>query len=119
VKVENSVLCPVKAYNDMLRLIPRDKDSPLFLFKSGNPVFYSNFQTVVIKKISQIGLNPDNYSTHSLRRGMATFAIRSGLSSDLIQLIGVHIHIKNIYNIPLKIKLQFQKNVLEFRKGID
>lgn len=54
VKIENSVLCPVKAYNDMLRLIPRDTDSPLFLLKSGKPVFYSNFQTVIKKKISQL-----------------------------------------------------------------
>jgi hypothetical protein len=50
-------------------------------------------------------------TNYSFRRGMATFAFTSGLSSDLICSswgIGVQMHIKNIYIIPLKIKLQYQ-----------
>jgi hypothetical protein len=35
-----------------------------------------------------IGLNSEDFSTHSFRRGFATYAFRLNLPADLIQLMG-------------------------------
>jgi hypothetical protein len=57
VKMKHSVLRPVTAYYELLRLIPRGIELPLFLLTSGTRIFYSQVQTVLKKKISQIRLN--------------------------------------------------------------
>lgn len=86
--IRKSVLCPVRAYMNMIKVVPRTEDSPLFLLSSKKPIFYRNFLQRVRQAVSLIGLNKEEFSTHSFRRGFATFAFRLNLPSDLIQLMG-------------------------------
>ena len=90
----------------MVNIIEREPDTPLFMMGLGKPVFYRHFLKVIKEKIGLIGLDPDKFSTHSFRRGMATHAFRLGLPSDVIQLIGVQMLISLICNIQYMIKLR-------------
>ena len=49
---------------------------------------YSNFRDVIKTKVSQIGLDPKLYATHSMRAGGATTAANAGLSERLLQIHG-------------------------------
>jgi hypothetical protein len=91
--VENkeSKLCPVAAYMNMRKLIPAEGNSPAFLFPTDRgvvPVTYVDFQRYLKFFITKIGKNPLSYSSHSFRRGGATFAFESNVPSGLIQLHG-------------------------------
>ncbi|MES9881885.1 MAG: hypothetical protein ABW185_13485 [Sedimenticola sp.] len=84
----SSDLCPVSAFELMLRLCPVSPEKPLFSWSSGCAFTYSAFQSKLKFLIKSLGLNSDNYSTHSFRRGGATLAFQAGISSELIQLQG-------------------------------
>ncbi|VDI43592.1 Hypothetical predicted protein [Mytilus galloprovincialis] len=91
--IENtrSALCPLRAYRNMCKLIPAAGDSPAFLFPSKHklvPVTYTDFQRYIKEFISKIGRNPRLFSTHSFRRGGATFAFESKVPAELIQVHG-------------------------------
>ncbi|MES9902602.1 MAG: hypothetical protein ABW168_07955 [Sedimenticola sp.] len=84
----NSVLCPVSAYMKLINLVPGSPDSPLFSFTKSKAITYSMYQNKLKSLISDIGLNPSDYSSHSFRRGGTTLAFRAGVPSELIQLQG-------------------------------
>lgn len=91
VEIPNSSLCPVKAYINMITLIPAENESPAFCILKGKllvPVTYYLFQNVLRKLIKEIGEDPKQYSSHSFRRGGATWAFSSNIPSELIQLYG-------------------------------
>ena len=52
------------------------------------PVTYSMLQNKLRSRIKQIGLDPEEFSSHSFRRGFATFAFNESISADHIQLLG-------------------------------
>ena len=87
-RLHNSVLCPVSAYLMMCRKIHMNDDDPLFSHSSGKPITYSMFQNKLKAIISLLGLDPNMFSTHSFRRGFATFAFRNHVSADEIQILG-------------------------------
>ena len=73
VAIPGSSLCPVKAYLNMVKLVPAVNDAPAYsIFKHRKviPVTYRQFQTFLKKMIKLIGENPDEFSTHSFRRGV-------------------------------------------------
>ncbi|CAC5391973.1 unnamed protein product [Mytilus coruscus] len=91
VKIPGSVLCPVSAYNRMCSKIPASNDSPAFVMSKKSrlvPVTYAQFQNKLKSVIQKTGRDPNSYSSHSFRRGGATFAFSSHVPSDLIQLHG-------------------------------
>ena len=93
VSVPQSPLCPVHAIRKMYRRVPAPKDGPAFVLPglgSGalSPVTYSQYQSFLRKVISRIGLNPLDYSSHSFRRGGATWAFRSQVPGELIKVHG-------------------------------
>ncbi|CAC5365689.1 unnamed protein product [Mytilus coruscus] len=91
VKIPGSVLCPVSAYNRMCSKIPTSNDSPAFVMSKNSklvPVTYAQFQNKQKSVIQKTGRDPNSYSSHSFRRGGATFAFSSHVPSDLIQLHG-------------------------------
>ena len=53
-----------------------------------NYITYSKFQIKLRQLIEKINLDPQLFSTHSFRRGGTTFAFKSGVPSELIQLHG-------------------------------
>ncbi|CAC5369965.1 unnamed protein product [Mytilus coruscus] len=90
-KIDDSILCPVTAYNRMCRVIPAPEESPAFVIKrnaSLKTVTYKQFQSKLKRIISLTSRDPRLYSTHSFRRGVASFAFQARVPSELIQLHG-------------------------------
>lgn len=91
VSIPNSILCPVEAYFRMQALVSVSDDSPAYCcirHKKVFPITYRQFQSVLKQMVSNIGKNPDEYSTHSFRRGGASWAFSAEVPSELIQLYG-------------------------------
>lgn len=91
VSIPHSPLCPVKAYLNMISLISIPDDSPAYCFVVNNkicPIIYRQFQKILKEYISDIGLNSELYSTHSFRRGGASWAFAAEVPTELIQLYG-------------------------------
>ena len=91
VKIPHSILCPVTAFVRMCNKIPAPDNSPAFVVRQKSqliPITYFQFQNKLKSIIKKLGHNPKLYSTHSFRRGGATFAFRSQVPSELIQLHG-------------------------------
>ena len=88
VKIPGSPLCPVSAYNDMSCKVPAPPSAPLFILPPAYgsvPLQYASFHKVLRQCVSTIGLNPNIFSSHSFRRGGATFAFAAGVPGQLIQ----------------------------------
>ena len=86
-----SPLCPVRAYRKMVRLFPAEGASPAFLvgrYGRVQTVTYRMFQERIKKAVTEIGLEPQGYSSHSFRRGGATYAFHSGVHPNLIKKLG-------------------------------
>ena len=86
-----SALCPVTAFAQMCRLLPLPQEAPAFCHfvnKKLVPMTYTRLQSRLKELIQVIDLNPLNYSSHSLRRGGATWAFECGASADLVQMQG-------------------------------
>lgn len=87
--IKDSIFCPVSAYNLMCSLIPGDENTPVFVHynRAGRliPISYELFQTKLRKLVAQTGEDPSLYSSHSLRRGGASWAFSSKVPVDLIQ----------------------------------
>jgi len=88
VRVKSSPLCPVASFKDMISKIPAGPGSPLFVLKSGKPVTYNMYLKKLREILSKCDVDPNSYSTHSFRRGFASFAFRLNVSADKIQLLG-------------------------------
>ena len=84
-------LCPVAAYRNMVRARPADATAPAFLIKTRGvvgTVTYRQYQDRIKKAISSLDLDPSLYSSHSFRRGGATYAFQCGVPAELIKRIG-------------------------------
>lgn len=91
IKKENSLLCAYHAYMDMIREFPCVNASPAFIIKVDGrkkPVTYNMLQRKIKTAIASIGLDPSGFSSHSFRRGGATWAFQCGVPSELIQILG-------------------------------
>lgn len=84
--------CPVHLSMRFYRL--RDKihgnnpDQPLLLqFRDGNfqPILYTHINNAIKKMASEMGLNPDDYATHSFRSGRCTDLSRARIEDRDIQ----------------------------------
>ena len=53
-----------------------------------SPFTYAKFSTNLRNTLNNAGINPENYSGHSFRRGGATFAMRAGVPFPLIKCQG-------------------------------
>ena len=90
--IENSLLCPLQAYRHAVDLAPPTQPSePAFITyinSKMSPFTYGKFTVKLRNTLKLAGINPENYSGHSFRRGGATFAMRSGLPFPLIKYQG-------------------------------
>lgn len=84
----NSMLCPVLAYERLISMVPLSGEVPLFSYAKNKAITYSMFQTKLRSLCKNIGLDPQEYSSHSFRRGGATLAFQAGVPADLIQFLG-------------------------------
>lgn len=89
--IPGSVLCPVSAYAKMISMVPVPLGSPAFVLPTStgaSVVSYPLFHKVLRTFLSQLGLNPGSFSSHSFRRGGASFAFYIGVPGELIQTQG-------------------------------
>ena len=107
-KIPNSPLCPSTA---LLRLTLENpqcvRPPPVFRYTWMGAVNVPTTQQQFSEKLQvcldTIGLDSSKCSSHSLRRGGASFALQCDLSVDLIKIqgTGVVMHVKDIWNRPL------------------
>lgn len=87
-KIKGSILCPFKAYKKMIRMVKASGEDPLFLLDNGKPLSYYLFQKKLRGVLDILKVDSSLYSTHSFRRGFATFAFRNNISADEVQILG-------------------------------
>lgn len=85
VKIPGSVLCPVKAFTNMCKAVPALPSAPLFSLPKGKCITYYQYQNKLRYFIGKVGLNPDEFSTHSMRRGGTSYAFHSKVPIPLIK----------------------------------
>ena len=87
-----SPLCPVQAFRHMVRLCPAASSAPAFVLPSGRASYrcitYPMYNAFIKDAISAIGLRPSAFSSHSFRRGGATFAFQAKVPAELIKSTG-------------------------------
>lgn len=91
VAIPGSPLCPVQAFSRMTALIPAEAGDPAFLRRKGKklkPICYHTFQRKLRLYISRIGFEASAFSSHSFRRGGASWAFSIGMPGEMIQLQG-------------------------------
>ena len=81
-------LCPVTAFERLLLLEIKCCNGALFTLPSGSCITYHLFQKKLRSCLSSVGLEANNYSSHSFRRGFATLAFQSDMPPEYIQLLG-------------------------------
>ena len=91
IPISGSCLCPVAAYSNMVKLVPASPQVPAFSLPHKNtvrPVTYEDYMKALRLVIQNVGLDPSRYSTHSFRRGGATFAFKANVPGELIKTQG-------------------------------
>ena len=68
IEIQDSLLCPVKAFQHMCSSTLIKPEDPLFSLPNKECVWYNHFQTKLKHLIKKTGLKPDNFSSHSFRR---------------------------------------------------
>ena len=84
----NSIICPVRAINSHLQLIPSDPDSPAFQLHDGSPITHHKLRKFFETKLIECGVSPFDISLHSLRRGGASYCPSKGTPLEIIQVLG-------------------------------
>lgn len=91
----SDVLCPVAALISLASIAEASIDEDAFIFTATNrksptnqPLSHAAFVKRIKKWVAEIGLDPRDFSGHSLRRGGATALIRAGVTPELVQLQG-------------------------------
>lgn len=91
-RIPRHALCPVSALQDYFDACPASSASPAFLVPSRNgrltALTYSGLSRHLQRVLLACGLPATEYSSHSFRRGGATFCSSLNISHDLIQLQG-------------------------------
>ena len=72
----------------MCHLIKAKPEEPLVTLGKNKWITYKSFQNYLRNLSDKLGLDSQLFSSHSFRRGGATFAFESGVPSELIQLHG-------------------------------
>lgn len=88
IRMKSKKLCPLSAFDKMQSLKLRNANGALFCSSDGQIITYYKFQKKLRECLASIGLNADQFSSHSFRRGFTTLAFRSKIPPEHIQLLG-------------------------------
>lgn len=91
VAIPGSRLCPQAAFINMCRVSPADSSAPAFLVRSGTGVrtlTHASFTKHFRRLLKLAGHKPGGFSGHSFRRGGASFALKAGVSGELLRVHG-------------------------------
>lgn len=86
--IPGSPLCPVSALSAYLQRVPAEPFSPLFGVYINNqyqPILAHHYNSFVKRAVSSLGLDPTCYSSHSFRRGGASFAFNNRAPTEFIK----------------------------------
>lgn len=88
--VPGSVLCPLRAYIRLVKMVPASPHMPAFCYVNNAgqlvPLTYTAFVSQFRKWLKQLGItNAHRYCTHSFRRGGTTFAFKCNVDPMLIK----------------------------------
>jgi integrase len=86
-RVTSGGLCPVRAMERFLAIRP-DKEGPLLIHFGGRPLTRYQFDHMLKKGISNMGLDHKVFSPHSFRIGAATAAAVGGVPIESIKSMG-------------------------------
>ena len=89
--IPGSPLCPRWAYTEMIKRIPARSNQPAFLLRTAQgdlPYSYWDWMRQLKASIAATGRDETKFSTHSFRRGGATFAYDAGVPVEAIKLMG-------------------------------
>ena len=118
VSIPGSELCPVSAFKLLCERVPGNPRDPLARVKKGKkwgPLPYRTFQNRIRTLIMQTGRNGQAYSTHSLRRGGASYLSAAGVSREMIKLTGdwKSDAVDHYIQFPLEAKVTVSQKVRE------
>ena len=83
------MLCPVTAVLHAFSLCSLPGKAPAFVVNSsGAPMCSRMFNTLFKILVQKCGKSPSEYSSHSFRRGSATWALQCGIPGEVIQQMG-------------------------------
>lgn len=91
VPLPHTNICPVAAVQRMCALVPLSPTDPAFAIKRAGKVValsQGNFQEFIKTSVAKIGLDPTLFSSHSLRRGGASWANHVGCTAEQIRHFG-------------------------------
>ena len=116
VPIQHSPLCPVTAFKHMISLVPASPDHPLFVVPNRKklvPVRYLDLQHVLKLLVSLSGRDPSKFSSHSFRRGGASWAFKANVPGEMIQVHGdwVSDAYKRYLHFPMSTKLSVVKKM--------
>ena len=86
--LSDSPLCPVKALEAMIKSIPHNKNSPLFLIRTRLgivPLTASRARSFLKMVVVSMGLNPHHFTFHAFRRSGASLAFNHDVKLDHIK----------------------------------
>jgi hypothetical protein len=83
-----SSVCAVCALELLFGRYPRAPKTPVFLYTDGRVLRYPLFNTIIKHLVSMLGLDPRNYTPHSLRAGAATAAAAAGFTDAEVKSLG-------------------------------
>jgi hypothetical protein len=89
--IPDSPLCPVYNFTRLCRLVPASANDSAFSYLnySGKSfITFSSFTSFLKRLLSDVGIDPSDYSGHSFRRGGASWAFKAQIPGEMIQLIG-------------------------------
>lgn len=98
------VLCPVHAVLHAFSIVPLPLASPAFVQDlSGTPLTGTVFNSMLKSVVSRCGLDPVHFSSHSFRRGSATWALQCGVPGEVVKLMGdwrSNVYMSYLDNVP-------------------
>ena len=114
--VDNPIFCAASLVKQHLEKYPGPADGPVFL-KQGNrnsqPVLYRDVQQFIKKAVTQIGLDPVYYGSHSMRRSGSAFLHSQGVPLEDIMVMGdwKSLAVLDYLVTPLSRKMDIQQKV--------
>lgn len=87
----SSPLCPLNAFKLMKIMTPASQDSSAFVLKQQDtliPIVYTQFHVLFRQLLQRAGYDGSTFSSHSFRRGGATWAFKNNVPEHLIKLQG-------------------------------
>ena len=89
--IPGSTLCPLKTYKRMQKMVAAGNDNPAFCLPGKRKlvlITYVQLKGFIKAMVTKVGLNPGDFSTHSLRRASATWAFKANVRGELIKVQG-------------------------------